>query len=345
MTALKRAAGDGDVRAAARLAPSLRLVADDLLARGLMELAYAAALGDRDGVSISASEAATRHDFGLRSTLGRPAVWRFPIAGTDVGARWRVSGAILGLDVALADFSLVPLSNKPPPRKPTVGDTDRRTFIETVALVVPRSFTDADRDTIVAAMAKGRERLESTRTTADVAALADAAAISAARRALLSWMVVNDPTRVRTFLSPVELLWAGLEGARVDGLHAWGSPASSRLACLCLQMIERRPWEIFAGRLNSGMMASAFPDLNLRLAELLSELQMPAPLLAPVLASATLDFINSAISRDQDDRRGLVDFVQGLTTDRVEQYLALLTTDGPLVPIGEDSAKGYGGRR
>ena len=108
-------------------------------------------------------------------------------------SRWRVSGAILGLDVALADFSLVSLSNKPPPRKPTVGDTDRRTFIETVALVVPRSFTDADRDTIVAAMAKGRERLESARTTADVAALADAAAISAARRALLSWMVVNDP--------------------------------------------------------------------------------------------------------------------------------------------------------
>ena len=166
-----------------------------------------------------------------------------------------------------------------------------------------------------------------------------------ARRALLSWMVVNDPTRVRTFLSPVELLWAGLEGTRVDGLNAWGSPASSRLACLCLQMIERRPWEIFAGRLNSGMMASAFPDLNLRLAELLSELQMPAPLLAPVLTSATLDFINSAISRDPDDRRGLVDFVQGLTTDRVEQYLALLTTDGPLVPIGEDASKVDGGRR
>ena len=345
VTALKRAAADGDVRAAARLAPSLRLVADDLLARGLMELAYAAALGDRDGVSISASEAATRHDFGVRSPLGRSAAWRFPTAGTDVVSRWRVSGAILGLDVALADFSLVRLSNKPPPRKPTVGDTDRRTFIETVALVVPRSFTDADRDTIVAAMAKGRERLDSARTTADVAALADAAAISAGRRALLSWMVVNDPARVRTFLSPVELLWAGLEKTRVDGLNAWGSPASSRLACLCLQMIDRRPWEIFAGRLNSGMMASAFPDLNLRLAELLSELQMPAPLLAPVLTSATLEFINSAISRDPDDRRGLVDFVQGLTTDRVEQYLALLTTDGPLVPIGEDPSKVDGGRR
>ena len=87
------------------------------------------------------------------------------------------------------------------------------------------------------------------------------------------------------------------------------------------------------------MMASAFPDLNLRLAELFAELQMPAALLGPVLTSATLDFVNSAISRDPDDRRGLVEFVAGLRVGRVEQYLALLTNDGPLVPIGEVGAR------
>jgi hypothetical protein len=86
------------------------------------------------------------------------------------------------------------------------------------------------------------------------------------------------------------------------------------------------------------MTASAFPDLNLRLAELLEELHMPAVLLAPILTSATLDFVNSVVSRDPDDRRGLVEFVQALRTERVEQYLALLTTDGPLVPIGEAGA-------
>jgi len=75
--------------------------------------------------------------------------------------------------------------------------------------------------------------------------------------------------------------------------------------------------------------------LNLRLAELLSDLHMPAVLLGPVLTAATLDFVNSATSRDPDDRRGLVEFVHSLKTDRVEQYLALLTTDGPLVPLGD----------
>ena len=127
-------------------------------------------------------------------------------------------------------------------------------------------------------------------------------------------------------------------GAGVVGpaaLEAGGGPAGARLGCLCLQMLAPRPWEIFTGRWNTGMTASAFPDLNLRLAELLSDLHMPAALLAPVLAGATLDFVNAAVSRDPDDRRGLVEFVQSLKAERVEQYLALLTTDGPLVPLGE----------
>jgi hypothetical protein len=83
------------------------------------------------------------------------------------------------------------------------------------------------------------------------------------------------------------------------------------------------------------MFASAFPDLSLKLAELLSELQMPAALLGPVLTAATLDFVNSAVSRSGDDVRGPVEFVAALRPGRLEQYLALLTTGGPLVPVGE----------
>ena len=62
---------------------------------------------------------------------------------------------------------------------------------------------------------------------------------------------------------------------------------------------------------------------------------MPAALLGPILTSATLELVNNAASRDPDDRRALVEFVAALTLDRLEQYLALLTTDGPLVPIGK----------
>jgi hypothetical protein len=341
---LQRAAAAGDIRAAARLAPELRVLGDQLFARGLIELAYAVALGQRDGISLGAAEAASRHDFGLRP--GLTTMWRLPMPGTDSSGRWHVGGSLLNLDVALAEFALVRLSFKPPVRRPTLSDADRRTFLESMALVEPLSLTDADRDAIAAASRRGRGTLESVRVASDALAIADRVSLSATRRSLLAWIVTHDPERVPAFLSPVELLWLGLDGAPPETLHRWGAAAGSRLGCLCLR-IDRQPWEVFAGRWNSGMMASAFPDLNLRLAELLTELQMPAALLGPVLTSATLDFVNSVISRDPDDRRGLVEFVADLRIERVEQYLALLTNEGPLVPIGEVSGGGSspGGRR
>ena len=103
--------------------------------------------------------------------------------------------------------------------------------------------------------------------------------------------------------------------------------------------MDRRPFEALEGRWGSAIFASGFPDLNLRLAELLAGMQMPGALLGPVLASATLDFVNSVTSRDEDDRRGLVEFVQSLSPERLEQYLALLTTDGPLVPVSESTGR------
>lgn len=337
--ALKRAATSGDVRAASRLAPALRLLADDLSARGLLEWAYAAALGPRDGLSISAPEAASLHDFGLRGGPGgRAAAWRPPIAGTDYTQRWRVVGSILNLDVTLADFSLMRLSSKFPPRKPTLNEVDKRVFIDTVALIRPTALADRDRDAIAMAVKNGRTRLSAVKTPAAVHALVDIVGLSAQRETLLSWTVTHDPARVAAALSPSELFWLGAGDVVPASLDAWGVPAGARLGCLCLQILAPRPWEIFTGRWNTGMTASAFPDLNLRLAELLSELHMPAALLGAVLAGATPDFVNAVVSRDPDDRRGLVEFVQSLKRERVEQYLALLTTDGPLVPLGDSPA-------
>jgi hypothetical protein len=334
---LERAARDRNVSAASRQSPALRLLADELLARGLMEFAYAAALGQRDGLTIGAADAAQRHEFGFTPALARVSPWRLPQAGADAMQRWRVSGAVLGLDVGLADFSLVRLSLKPPPR-PTLDDADRRAFIDAVALVQPTALTDADRDVITAAIHAGRSALARARSVSEADAIADRASLSALRRSLLPWVIAHDRTRLLSFLSPGEFLWVGLQGAIPASLHAWGAPAAPHAACLCLRILNRQPWEIFTGRWNSGMTASAFPDLNLRLGELLEELHMPAVLLPPILTSATLDFVNSVVSRDPDDRRGLVEFVQALRTERVEQYLALLTTDGPLVPLGDAGA-------
>jgi hypothetical protein len=297
-------------------------------------------------VPISASDAASRHDFGRSSDGSRQrGAWQLPQAGSESRRGWHVAGSLLALDVRLAEFSLLRLSARPPAHRPTLNDEDRRVLTETAVLVEPAALTDADRDMIAAAIRRGRESLAAVRTPAEAIAVADQVPLSPSRRTLLAWAVTREPERVATYLSPAELMWLGLgRTSAVPPLNPWGVSSEARLGCVCTQMIDRRPWEALSGRWTWGMIASGFPDLNLRLAELLAELRMPGVLLGPVLAAATLDLINGATSRDPDDRRGPVEFVQSLTGARVEEYLALLTTDGPLVPI-DDAAWPAAGER
>lgn len=336
VAALRRKARAGDVRGAARLAPALCALADDLLARGLTDVAYAVAMGQPGSSAISAGDAASRHEFGRHRTRSGP--WQLPVRGASIipARGWYLVGSLLGLDLALADFSLIRLSSKPPSRRPTMDDVDRKVMIEAVALSEPAALMEPDRHAVVETLRNGRTRLAAVRTHAEAAAVADEIRLAPSRRTLMPWVAVHDRGRLPTFLAPIELFWLGLDAKPVDArLQPWGGPAEPRLGCLCIRMLDRRPWETFAGRWHLGFLASGFSDLNLRLAELLSDLKMPAPLLAPVLAAATVDFIENATSRDPDDRRGPIEFVQALGIDRVEQYLALLTTDGPLVPVAE----------
>ena len=160
----------------------------------------------------------------------------------------------------------------------------------------------------------------------------------AGRRSLFVWTATESVPRAAASLSASEVFAAGLDGAPVPvRLDAWGVSGAPRLGCQCLQMPAPRPLDAFAGRWFSGVLATGFADMNLRLAELLDELHMPGMLLAPVLASATWDFLMNVRINDFDDTSAWVEFASALSVDRVEQYLALLTTDGPLVPFPEGS--------
>jgi hypothetical protein len=323
------ARGGGDRRALAR---ALRVLADDALARGLAAITYAVALGHSDRGWVSADQVARRHAFHGRPGISRViGPWDPPFMSGG-----GMSGSLLGLDVAYGELWLVRLSDTPPPRRPTVAADTRRGLVEAIALVESARLRDEDRDAIAAAVRRGRAKVSALRTREEAAAIARALRLSGARAHLLAWVVEHDAGRLHAFLSTGELARLGLGEVGPDAaLHAWGAPAGSRLGCLCLQLPAVASWEVYAGRHASGMLASAFPDLNLRLAELLADARMPSALLGPVLGPATLALVNTATSRGDDDRRGLHEYVAALGPEQLDDYLAPLTSGGPLVPLGE----------
>ena len=343
-TAVARAARSGDTKNAPRLAPRLRQLADSMLARGLLVLAYATGLGQPDNAVISPLDAASRHDFGFGLPgFGRAGAWRWPASGADRVRDWHLTGSMLGIDITLSQHALVRISNRPPTTRPSINDEDRIVLSESVVLMEPAQLTSADHALILRTLKRGRERVAGLKSAADADALAGEMRMPAMRRSLFAWTAAESAeslTRATASLSESEIFAAGLEGAAVpETLDAWGVSGAPRLGCQCLQMPAPRPLDAFAGRWFSGVLATGFADLNLRVAELLDQLHMPGMLLAPVLASATWDFLMNVRINDFDDARAWIEFASTLGVDRVEQYLALLTTDGPLVPLSEGSGQ------
>jgi hypothetical protein len=156
------------------------------------------------------------------------------------------------------------------------------------------------------------------------------------RRSLFAWTAGLDLRAAVAALSMSEIFAAGLDGVAPSRFDAWGVSGEPRLGCQCLQM-PSLGLDAYAGRWFSGVLATGFPDMNLRIAELLDQLKMPGALLAPILASATWDFLMNVRINDFDDVPAWGSFVSAIDADRVEQYLALLTTDGPLVPLTDGS--------
>jgi hypothetical protein len=338
------AARSGSASPSSRLTRPLRLLADDFVAHGLTELAYAAALGEGDASPILSEDAAGRHDFGTGPGVGdAPVEWRLPEPSARTDRPWHLAGALLGLDVSLADRWLRRVSLKPPAVPPSLDDDDRQALVEAVVME-PTSLTDVARDEVALALRAGRTRVQSA-TAGDVERLGDSVGLDPVRRSLLPWVFEHERDRLGTYFSTAELFWLGSGADHRGELDAWGAPARPRSGCLCLWLPGRWARRQLTGHPEGGLLMSTFPDLNLRLAELLADLGMPAILLPGVLEPATWDLVQQSPARYPGDLRGLAEHVHALTLDQVEQYLALLTTDGPLVPIEASAERPSGSPR
>ena len=108
---LRREAHKGNGHGAAKTASPCGELADDLLGRGLMDLAYAVAMGSPDRKPISVAEAASRHDFmgdveiATVSPSGIGGECPHWAAALRRGRAWHITGSLLGLDVTLAELA------------------------------------------------------------------------------------------------------------------------------------------------------------------------------------------------------------------------------------------------
>ena len=119
-------------------------------------------------------------------------------------------------------------------------------------------------------------------------------------------------------------------------LNAWGVASDAYDGCLCTRLAEPGRVELIIGRWPTETVATEVADLNLRIALALAEKQLPAALARGILAAATQDFVDRVRPLDPYDWLSLARAAQSLATARIEDYVAALAADGPLVPALED---------
>lgn len=330
-----------DDRRLDELANRLFRIGDALLADTLVAFIYAVHLGDPDGPAVLSGDVSRRHS--LLLTAGEPerrsrGPWTIPSDSTRPGRGWRVSGSLLALDMALARLVLRRLDGDYPDEAPRLNDGDRRALEESVVVVNPAQQRDSDRDQLAEAIRQGRARVTAVgRSLEALVSLLDEIELSGRRRFAARWTLEHDPDSLPRSFSPLELYWLGRDPAR-EPPDAWGAGVYGATGCLCTRF-PRPGTPHFFTRPSGGLVTAQIADLNLRLAEALSELGLPAALARTLLGYLTQDFADQVKPVHSEDVLTLGRFAGTIPREQIEDYVAALTFNGPLRPLRSSSAQ------
>jgi hypothetical protein len=194
-------------------------------------------------------------------------------------------------------------------------------------------LTDAGRDAIAAAIARGRERgAELLALPGGVPTLATEAGMDEMRRQIVAWIASRDAKRAASELWLSELLRLGRPQISDDHLDAWGMAVVPLEGGLNVRFPAVGDGCLLAARPAAGIMAATLPDVTLRVVEALVELRLPAALAPDLLAYATQQVIDDAAVAHADDRDAIARAARDIATDRIVDFIAALSVDGPLVP-------------
>jgi hypothetical protein len=331
------AAGDEEVNGDAKWVTRgpTRAEAEAIVGETLASIVYAISLGPATSPAARAANVAARHMLrAAASGMGPTAAdtgWDLP--AEEFGpSGWLVRGSLLGLDVGLARLSLrrVDIGLPAPPE---VTDNDRRTLAETVRLMSAADLTDAARDGIAAAIARGRERAAELLALPDGAqTLGAEAGMDELRRQIIAWNASRDPKLAASELWLSELLRLGRPQIAADHLDAWGTATIPLEGGLAVRFPVMGDGCLLAARPAAGIMAATLPDVTLRVVEALAELRLPASLAPDLLAYATQQVIDEATVAHPDDRDAIARAARDIAADRIVDFIAALSVDGPLVP-------------
>lgn len=343
LAALKKAAAaavaatdediNGDFKWVAR-GPT-RAEAEAMVGETLASIVYAISLGPATSAAARAANVASRHMLrAAASGMGPTAAdtgWDLP--AEEFGPTgWLVRGSLLGLDIGLARLSLrrVDIGLPSPPE---VTDNDRRTLAETVRLMSAADLTDATRDAIAAAIARGRERAAELIALPDgTQTLGTEAGMDEMRRQIVAWNASRDPTLAASELWLSELLRLGHPQIAADHLDAWGTAMLPLEGGLTVRFPALGDGCLLAARPAAGIMAATLPDVTLRVVEALAELRLPASLAPDLLAYASQQVIDEAAVAHADDRDAIARAAREIAADRIVDFVAALSVEGPLIP-------------
>ncbi len=321
-----------DAKRLARAAEALVDVGDDMLAASLVSFAYAANVGDPEGTVLLGDDVSRRHNFGLGIRDGdvrQKTAWSTPREDVLPNVPWHVTGSLLGLHIALAPLVLRRVNAEGVLEAPRLIAPERESFALSVSLINPFALRDADRDAIADAIARGTRRAQAM-DVRTVDAIAEEVGLDGSRRRALRWTVAHEPARATSFFTLSELLVLG--GARPESFAAWGMAAAAPFGCFCTQLTTPARWMPMARRPQLGLTATVVGDLNLHVAVMLKQLQLPAALARVVLAAAAQDFIDSVKPTDPGDWLTLARSARTTPRERMEDYVAAATATGPLIP-------------
>jgi hypothetical protein len=196
---------------------------------------------------------------------------------------------------------------------------------------VPSAVADAIR--------RGRARVDGLSAHPEALShVLSAAPMGEWRQQALPWVLEREPDRLLEYFSLVDLVRLGeAEATPVPSLDAWGTSGLATEGCLCLRYPGPESWETFAGRIGSALVAERVPDLTLRVAESLATHGLPAQLVRAVMALAVQDVLDQFQPASIDDWAALVEAVRRIPEGRLEDYIAALTSGGPLIAADQES--------